>query len=155
VIFNGDKAELNQYVRHLADLCGLRDWTVRVDIERGVSVDNHRTASQDQGAAGAGSRVLHGRQYVILSLDERWLEWDADHLRQTITHELVHAHTAKVLYAFYNVQNIIGNGALFDVLDSAFDDAHEAAVDAIAVAWAETLPLPVKAKKPRKKAAVS
>lgn len=145
MILDGDKSQLDAYIRHIADIMGLRDWTIRIDIKNDVTADNHQSAEDGTSSYSASSQVLHGRQFVILSLDAGWSEWDADTLRQTVAHELVHAHTAKMLYAFYNVRNVIGGGALFDVLDSAYDDAHEITVDAIAVAWAETLPLPVKA----------
>lgn len=140
-LLNGDQHEIGAYVREMADLMGLRDWTVQTDVADNVEITNHRYV---RGNPGASSLVIHGRRAVTVTLRSDWPEWDASDMRQTIAHELVHAHVVVMVWAFNNVQAVIGSTALFEMADSAFDDAHELAVDAIATAWAETLPLPVK-----------
>lgn len=134
-----DHHALGRYVRELADLMGLRDWTVQTNTDVKLDATNHRFAD---GQVVASVRIPHGTKSLELTVDNAWSRWDADTLRRVIVHELVHAHLIVMLWAFDNIQNVVG-GALFEVLDSAFDDAHELATDAIAVAWAETLPLPV------------
>ena len=148
MIFKGKKKRLDRYVRHMADLVGLRDWTLRVDVVSVVNATNHKYQG---GECGASIEVSHGRKYAIIEIREDWATWDKDELRRLLTHELMHAHTAPMLWALHNIQAVTG-GALFEALDNAFDDAHESAVDAIATEWAEFLPLPVKEKK-RKEAA--
>jgi hypothetical protein len=143
-IFGGKKADLDQYVRGIADLCGLRDWTIRVDTSASPTGDNHL---YQQGETGATAAIPHGRKYITITLRDDWMQERPDDLRQTIVHELMHAHSEPMAWAFNNLQSVTGGGVLFQTLDCAFDDAHEMMVDAVATAWAEALPLPVKPKK--------
>lgn len=130
MIFNGDRDELGKYVREMADLCGLRDWTVRVDMD-----------PCDEDNAGE-CRVIYGRKYGIVRVSHDWAEKPPEELRNTIIHELLHMHCEPMMWAVNNVQVPLGSVA-FGILDGSFRDALEVAVDSIATAWAETLPLPI------------
>lgn len=137
MILNGDHHELGQYVREIADLCGLRDWTVRVDV-----------ATADDNHAGECA-VTYGRKFGTVRLAEDWASEEPDTVRQTVVHELLHMHTEPIFWAVNNAQDVLGT-ATFTVLEGGVRDALEVAIDGIATAWAETLPLPVKAEPTRK-----
>jgi hypothetical protein len=148
MILNGSREELGKYVRDVADRMGLRDWSLRLDVEDDVTSTNHGY----RGASGmmASCTVPHGRKTAFIAIDGTWHGWEPEELRTTVVHELLHIHTVPMLWATQNIKHVIGEGALWGMFDSSFDDAHESMVDAAASAWAETLPLPVKAKRKKK-----
>jgi hypothetical protein len=141
VILDGDRDELGKYVREIADLVGLRDWVV------GVADD-----TPDREDANAQACVPFGRRAVMIKFSPGWADRDPDELRQTVVHELVHCHLWSLDQRICDLHGIIGSAA-YEVLEKAHHENLEHAVDAIALAWSETLPLPIKAKKTRKKAA--
>lgn len=149
MILKGKKKRLDRYIRHMADLMGLRDWTLYVTVSANIPGDNHR---YQEGEGGGSAAIPHARKIITITLPDDWMHQRPEELRQTIVHELMHAHSEPMTWAFNNVQSVVGGNTLFDVLDCAFDDAHEMMVDSVATAWAESLPLPVEAKK-RKEAA--
>ena len=87
----------------------------------------------------------HGRKMLWVRLSESFLDSPPDRQRQTLVHELLHAHTAPM------------NQLLRDLLDEHHFDAYkllmEYAVDGVAEEWAKSLPLPSEvrpAPKPRR-----
>jgi hypothetical protein len=116
------KDSFGPYVRSLADLMGLRDW--KVTIGDGGARDDSAASVWLQG--GVKNARIH--------LSEEFLGYDADRQRQTLVHELVHAHFAA------------SDGMLMDWLDDArykgYVRIFEYAVDGIAEEWAKFLPLP-------------
>lgn len=141
MILNGEFDELGNYVRHMADLMGLCAWHIDLATPEYVFIDNH--ASQPGVSGMASCQVGHGSQRARIEIHADWSAWTPEQLRETVVHELLHCHTAKMLWAFQNVNTILGDGAIFSSLENAFDDAHEMTVDAIARVWCEELPLPL------------
>lgn len=130
-ILNGNRQDLGEYMRVLADLMGLRDWTVNVlptpcDTEYAAQVE-----------------VRYGRKFANVQFADDWANVSPESLRATCVHELLHCHLKPTEWALNNVQFTLGSLA-FGVLEGAYTDALEVAVDAIASEWAKTLPLPVK-----------
>lgn len=130
-LLGGDHHALGGYARELADRMGMRDWTVRVDA-----------VPADDDNAGE-CRVTYGQRRATLRVSADWATRAPDDLRNTICHELLHCHLEPVTWAINNGQVPLGSTA-FVIFEGAFRDAMELAVDGIATAWAETLPLPVR-----------
>jgi len=127
-IFPPDAPEdaLDQYVRDIADRVGLKDWKVVVDKE-----------PPGEGNLGE-ARTTYGRKVLHIRLAEHD---SAEELRNTVIHELLHAQLEPVSWGINNAQRALGEGA-FSVFRASFEDNMELAVDAIATAWSETMPLP-------------
>lgn len=140
MIFNGDRDELGRYVRDLADEMGLRDWAFVTEVEE----------SFDPGDQNANIGCTYGRKFGTVKFRGDWSEWEPEYLRMVATHELVHAHLDPIRLPLANIRAQIGQ-TLFDVTHGAQTDFIEYATDAIAVAWASKLPLPIKAKTGKKK----
>lgn len=134
MILKGDRDELGKYMRELADLMGLRDWTVNV-LDEAPDDDHH----------AADVEVRYGRRWANVRLASDWASERPESLRATCVHELLHCHLKPTEWALNNAQLPLGTLA-FGILEGAYNDALEVAVDAIATSWAETLPLPVKAE---------
>jgi hypothetical protein len=133
-LLNGDRGELGKYVRHMADLMGLCSWLVMM-----------KPGNPDGDDWGAMANVIHGRQVVNLWFRDGWDAWSADELRQTVCHELLHAHMNPLAHGILNrMAESIGKPA-YEQAWAAMEEHLELVVDRIATVWAETLPLPVKA----------
>ncbi len=145
MIFDGDRHELGKYIREIADIMGLRDWHVDLRIAP-LKTDE----PDDDSVPLAEIQCAFGRRYAHVTFVPGWENGDPEMVRMVVCHELVHAHLSLMGWITNNVHDALGNVA-FSVFRASYHDAEELAVDAIATAWAETLPLPVKAKKPRKK----
>jgi hypothetical protein len=121
------KEAFNPYLRALADLVSLRDWTVGID---------HRPPDCQEGVAEV--HLPYGRKIAWVRLSEEFLDSKPEEQRHTLAHELIHAHCEPMARM------------LADHLDGPFLDAfrlqYEYAVDAIADALAPHLPLPVGVK---------
>jgi hypothetical protein len=140
-LLNGDVKALGEYVRDLADRMGLRDWVINIMKDPPENV-NH----------GACIDVIYGRRVANLQFREEWPEWDSEQLRSTVCHELVHCHINPLRNAIDNIEAAVGK-MIYDPLYNSVTDYIEYATDAIATAWAETLPLPEVQRATRKKAA--
>lgn len=139
MIFGGDKQELDKYLRHLADLMGLRDWWLEVVIKPLTSDEADAPSSMPL----AQIDCAFGRKYAKITFVPGWEDGDPGMVRMVAVHELVHAHLSLMGWIANNVHDAIGNTA-FHVFRASLHDAEELAVDAIATAWAERLPLPIK-----------
>jgi hypothetical protein len=120
------KQLFSPYVRQIADLMGLKDWIVHVG-------DGPPTASN----ANASTFLRYGAKDALIKLSEDFLNDPPAHQRITIVHELIHLHLAPA------------DGLITDFLGDETDPRYKAywrmmeyAIDGLAVAWAETLPLP-------------
>ena len=78
-------ASLSAYVREAADLLGLRDWDVRV-----------LRAVAETGAHRAEITLHRQKDEAVITLSEAWFGRTAQERRQTIVHELLHMHTARL-----------------------------------------------------------
>ena len=136
MIFDGDRSELSKYVREVADMMGLRDWAFAVEVEMSFS----------PGDDNANIGCTYGRKFATVKFRGDWPEWEPEYLRVVTVHELVHAHIDPIRLPLANIRAQIGQ-TLYDVTHEAQVDYMEYATDGIAVAWAELLPLPVKAKR--------
>ncbi len=139
MIFDGDQDKIGPYIRELADLCGLRDWTINI-LDDPPANPGHAACVD----------VRYGRRWVNVSFHPDWAQERPESFRSTCVHELLHCHLKPMEWAVNNVQDHLGV-AVFSVFSHAYTDAEEMAIDAIATAWAESLPLPIMSKKARKK----
>ena len=123
--------DLRPYVRDLADRMGMRDWDVRlVDdaMEPGPTVD-------------AQSKVYYGQRRIDVWIAEHHQQGDAAFLRLLVVHELLHAHLDPMDEPLESLRNSIGE-TVYHPLTILYRNLLERSCDAIAVAWAQTLPLP-------------
>jgi hypothetical protein len=118
-----DRRRLAPYLRALADRMGLRDWTVCL-LDAPPDDPNH----------GAENDCRYGRKRVNVCVNEAFLGQPPEAQRETIVHELVHAHMAPMHLYLHRV--------LDDHEFEAYRLAMEYAVDGIAEALALHMPLP-------------
>lgn len=124
------RALLGPYLRELADMLNLRDWTINL-----VHEPIH---SQDR--AMGMCQAVYGRHWADVSFGAYFLEQSPETQREIIVHELLHCHLP-ARRDWYGLRELIGHlGA--HVFDEAMNREMEEAVDAIANAWAKMLPLP-------------
>lgn len=128
------KVPFEKYLRETADILGLRDWTVGID---------HGPLSVPDRLAEADTR--RGRKILWVTLSEAFLDSAPDRQRQTIVHELLHAHHSHLQFLISDNLNESAAGV--------FTLALEYAIDGIAEEWAKLLPLPPTQPMNRKKPA--
>lgn len=119
------------YIRHLADLLGLKDW--RIELERQYTNDSE---------AVAACRVWPNQRGASISLTDWFLkQYTAAEQRETVAHELFHCHDYRLrcLVHEYADKDESDAGKLFL---SLFEREYEQLCDGMAVAVAEFLPLP-------------
>ena len=134
-LLKGDRGELGQYVRDIADQMGLRDWTVNMMHGEPANVK-----------AGADCQVVFGQKVVDIRFRHDWHEMPPEDLRWLVAHELVHCHLWTMSQRVCDLESTMGV-MVWGVFDAAFTDALEHATDGIAREWSRHLPLPVKRKK--------
>jgi hypothetical protein len=70
------------YVRKVADLMNLKDWT--------IVISDHAPDNSDYEAS---CYIPEGRKYCTIHLSEHFLDNTPNHQRETLVHELQHCHT--------------------------------------------------------------
>lgn len=125
-----EHAALGAYVRRLADLMELRDWTMYVDTGD----------VQDSTYAATVERV-YGRKHARIRVCAEWSNRTPEQQRQNICHELLHVLLGGVDDAVAVLDNAI-KPRLYATWRPLFEHQMEYAVDAIADALAPRLPLP-------------
>lgn len=110
------------YLRHLADMMGLRDW--RVEIEDDDPGEDHL----------ASVCCVYGQRQAIVRLGDRFLDKPPDRQRWCLVHELNHCHLEPAWQ--------IAEDGMPESTRPAFRRIAEYANDAIAEAWAVHLPMP-------------
>lgn len=140
MIFGGDLHRLADYARDMADRLGLRDHTILVAC-----------GPMDDEGHGAECQMIVGQKRATITFREDWPQWTARQLRQTVAHELLHLHVNPVMFGAMMLVEDQLSKAVYDVVWKAADERLEFAVDGIAMAWAETLPLPESKKKRKAK----
>lgn len=140
-LLKGDRDQLGLYIRDMADMLGLRDWTFF-----------HSYDAPDNSGAGADCHVTFGQKHAKLRFQSDWPTWKADELRHVVVHELLHCHLWTVDQRFCDLKPLIGESAYL-VAETAHREALELAIDGMAVEWAQLLPLPIKAKEPKEEKA--
>lgn len=123
---------VNRYAAGMAEHVGLRDWTVIVQ--------------KGEPARMAESTLAHcettyGRKVVVVSLAGRVYDEDPEEIRDTVVHELLHAHLDEPAAVIRDLETQMGTW-LYEVVHETYKRANENAVDAIAKALARHLPLP-------------
>lgn len=117
------------YVRTVADLMGLRDHEIRLARE---------PIADDSDRAGT-CQVTYGRRSARIHLLDS--HDDAEELRNTVVHELLHVHLQPVQWHINALEPLLGTPA-FTLFDATWIDHQEIVIDGLAAAWAPTLPLP-------------
>jgi len=130
VILDGDREALQVYIRQMADLMGLKDWTVKLNDDPPEN-PNH--------AACIDTR--YGRKLANISVPVDWVNEPPERFRATICHELIHCFLNPFRDSIDNVQSLVGE-LVYRPLYNTLTDQIEYATDGIATAWAEKLPLP-------------
>lgn len=133
-VLKGDRDQLGEYLRELADLMGLRDWYLTMSHEEPVD-DTH----------GAECAVTYGQKAATITFREDWSTWGVEEVRRLAVHELIHCHMESMQWSLNNVKHLVGVTA-FNVIGDAFVDSMEVAIDGMAREWAKMLPLPIKKK---------
>ena len=134
-----DDEKLGDYVRQCADLMGLRDWTIFTSSDPAEEPDDGFDDARCATFAGTFGR----KGAAVWVNHEWWAGATRDQRRQTIAHELVHAH---LHIARSTVATILGGLCTTkkqqETLQALYDQQEEYAVDALADVAAKTLPLP-------------
>ena len=128
---------LTAYVRDVADRMGLRDWRFAVSDAPGDEPEN-----AVDGARCATFAGTFGRRYGYLWVNmEYWRAATPEERRQTIVHELLHAHqhgAREIVLQLTTVHPARTAAALRGVYDTQVEYAIDAVADALALA----MPLP-------------
>lgn len=124
-----DRRELGRYVRHVADLMELRDWTVCIGHE----------PCEDR--CDAVVHCVNGQRKLTISFSRGFRDLPAEEQRETVVHELVHAH-ADVCWKMVqtDLAEALGKPVYYVFCDS-YRRAMEFQVDALARALARHMPL--------------
>lgn len=124
-----NRAWLEPYVRKLADMMGLPHWVI--ELKEGWPDE-----------AGRGTIcVFRNNNYYTADLSFHEDAYSDDDLRSGVAHEMVHLLTRDYDQALSSIEGQL-LPATWAVLADRMQHEMEQAVDAIARAWAETLPIP-------------
>lgn len=140
MIFDGDLRRLADYVRDMADRIGLTEHAISVGCGP-MEVEGH----------GAECELITGQKRATITFREDWPHWSAKQLCQTVAHELIHCHVNPVMFSTMMLVEDQVSSAIYGVIWKVAEERLEFAVDGIAMAWAETLPLPEGKRKKGKK----
>jgi hypothetical protein len=119
-----DRPAYAPYVRRLADLMGLRDWTFYVPGDQ-------RPHDPD---ANAEVKCWRGRKHATVLFGESFLRADEADQRHSVVHELIHCHFAAMGWA--------AQEGLSADAERGWHLAFEYGVDGLADAVSPLLPLP-------------
>lgn len=124
-----DRAELERYVRAIADELELRDWT--------IAIADDPCDDETEGTADC----VYGQRHLTIALHRHFRERHPFDQRETIVHELIHAHT-KVCWQMVQLDlaELIGKPAYYVFCDS-FRRAMEYSIDALSKAIARHMPV--------------
>ncbi len=127
------RAKLGPYVRDIADLMNLRDWTFQVMHEPIHSSAPH----------AATITTLYGRHFAHINFAADFATYDPEEQREIVVHELLHCSFSSANALPPRIGDILGLAAA-EVLAVFLHEKVELGVDRIANAWAKTMPLPPK-----------
>lgn len=118
-----------RYVCEACELVGLRDWTVKVSADP-APPDCHASIDCTQG-----------RKVAVVRFGDSFWALTAEEQRDTVAHELIHAHLSALEYLLQAARPVMGEAA-FSVLRNAHHEAIEWATDALSAPVARGLPMP-------------
>lgn len=118
-----------EYIRLLADRLLLRDW--------------HFVVSRTEADAGNRAQVgiHHKKDEAEVFLSEAWLAYPPEQQRQTLTHELLHAHLGRLCRVMTRLKEQ-DDREVVRYANTAFDEEEEIVVETLARILAPMLPLP-------------
>lgn len=118
-----------RYVYQLADLMGLRGWDLKVSEE----VSSKHTLAEIE--------TVYGQLAATVWLGEDWEDLSPEMKRDTLVHELLHAHVSRLKYLVEDVLKAAGK-KVAAIGGAAWHLEEEYTVEAMAQAWAPWLPVP-------------
>ena len=125
-----ENAVLQAWVDDAKKRLALSDWAITV------------TRHQVNGDALAESFVRDHADISVIAVGTECREWDADELRQNLTHELLHCHVQRITRLSDKlIEHELGKRTEA-VIWAAVNEVEEQTVDRLATAIARFLPLP-------------
>lgn len=124
---------LEPYLRDLSKHMNLAHWTITLEDESPGELSDSR--------AGVWLADDYNRAKLYVNVPE-----SMNDLRQSLVHELVHLHMRDWMRSAEALEGQLRPSA-WEIAHTRIDHEMEQAVDAIAMAWAESLPLPVMHKR--------
>lgn len=121
-------AHLNAYVREIGDRLRLRDWNISL---------NHDAAD---GEYAGQSQSTFGRKSLTVWLNPGGV-LNPPEFRQTVVHELLHAHFNEMRDLFYRVYDGEPTDDVPGVFYRMFKERWEVCLDTVADVIAESFPL--------------
>lgn len=123
-----DYLALEEYIEQLLVPMGLAGWSIelkRWECEADALAHIHQN---------------YGHRSAEISVSWEFREFDADKVRYVLVHELVHAHGSFVdMHCGKDLGKMLGSAA-HEAWRSGYEQLRELEVDAIAHAWAPSLP---------------
>ena len=130
-MIEGNPTTLGEWIRRAANTIGLTDWAIEYVWDE--ELPEHVLARVSIPRARQAARIRLGSEFRVSKPEEK---------RATLIHELMHCHFEPMSeYVSETLPMAIGKPS-FHVFETAYDLLAERAIDAIAVAFAEKLPLP-------------
>jgi len=117
------REKFGSYIRDLANLMDLRDWTLIIIHEDPPNRSNI-----------ASVYIPLGQRFCNIYLSTNFLTETPENQRSTIVHELTHCH--------FDAARKAARLSLSKKQYKIWNITFESGIDATAVAWAKTLPLP-------------
>lgn len=127
---DADFEVLKAYIRQIADIAGLRDWTFIVK----------REATTAEDAVASVERVYGRKLAVIYFCDDFRHQISDDQQRYTVIHELLHCHLAHLDQLVDDCIRPDASQSAWNVFFPAYRLANEYAIDGIADCMAPHLP---------------
>ncbi len=124
-----DRAALGRYVRWVANEMELRDWTVTIG------------ADHCEPLLEGNATCTYGQRHLAIEFGEHFRDRDPEEQRETVVHELVHAHLDvcwKMVQA--DLADALGKPVYYVFCDS-YRRAMEYSVDALSKTIAKHMPL--------------
>ena len=132
-----DRKELARYVRHIADEMGLRDWTFEVKV--GDPDEEDEIPNCDDALASI--ECVDGRKFAIITFVPDSRKQPPEELRDTVVHELIHAHLNPACEIVRVDAKDGFSQATYEMLMMSFRRSIEYAVDGLAEVISKQFPL--------------
>lgn len=120
---------LGKYLRRLADMMALRDWTLELSHQ------------PDEGDTLASISTTFGRKVAVIQVCANWPNLDPEVQRHALVHELIHAHLSGARDLVYRSLPTLLGEAGWSAFESAYRQQNEHATDGVADAIGSCFPL--------------